>query len=142
MPFATMGVQRRWLSDLLTSYQHGWAAITLLTADISTSCPDGLLVGGAATSHFQLGGTERQQSWLIGTGLTSFNALTLRAKFATQYALSADFLLDPYYTNPGITTWYLVFPDRGALQAMLLPRHAVAARALVPFLWQLDNFLT
>ena len=142
LPHASVGIQCRWLMDLLGTYQDGTAAITLLAADISTTQPDGLLIGGAAASHFRPGGTEWQQSWLIGTGLTPFDALTLRAKFTTQFALCADFLLDPYCTDPGITTWYLIFPDQGALQAMMLPCHPTATRQLVPFFWHLDTFLT
>jgi len=49
--------------------------------------------------------------------------------------------MDPYYDDPGVTLWYLVLPDLGALQALLLPCNPAGARASVPFIWHLDSFL-
>ncbi len=91
--------------------------------------------------HFWPGGTDRQTRWTLGTGLLPFDALTWGAALATQFVLSLEFLLDPYFDNPGITTWYLILPDAGALHALLLPRSPSAAYASVPFLQHLDHFL-
>ena len=142
MPSAKAGPQCRWTSDLLTTYEDGRAAITLLAAHIATDQSDGLLIGGAAATHFRPGGSDHLSHWTLGTGVLPFDALTRGATLATQFALSTDFLLDPYYDDPGITMWYLIFPDEGAMQAMLMPRSPSAARASVPFLWHLDHFLT
>ncbi len=77
MPSSSAGTQKRWLTDLLTTYQDGRAAITLISTEVSLTRLDGLKVGGSAASHFRPGGTDRQQHWTIGTGLTPFDALTI-----------------------------------------------------------------
>ncbi len=103
LPFTTTGTQRRWTSDLLATLDVSCTAVTLVAAHISTTRSDGLLVGGAAASHFQPGGTDRHNRWTLGTGLLPFDTLTRGATLATQFALSLDFLMDPYFANPGIS---------------------------------------